>query len=689
MSVGDVTVNPSKLSKKLKGTRVHEHNGVSSIKEKKKQVNNYFHEEKARKSTAVAFLNVESKKKRDSSLAQLSDDCGVHQKKHKHKSKTEDYSSSNIVDYEEPSISSSLSSTGEGKRKKKKKKKKKEREKDVASSFRTDLERDATINNEDECSDFEISTSGHQDFDLSKASLNTKGISEGFGQHDIKQKHNAKLQENRTLNGSGCIASSSSVINYSSSSGEEKRKHKKKKRKKEKERERNFVANNETALEKDASSEHKNAKRKKAENFRDDNVSHETLSPQGMTKHNKPSTITEGGPEGSNVLHKMKQKHKAKSHGHRTSDHPDAIMSPESDSSMLLSDEERSHYERKEKKTNMRWAQVGPNAKMFAKCCYTQEQIDSAVWAADQIHETWFISEKRHEELKAMGIHVRKGIWSMKELNLLKSNMNEYLEEHNLADPMELLYHSFMEEDDVKYWRNFLSKTNFYTRLGRGIQRTLFAVYRCAFRIYDETNYMGYYTEEEVKELKRLFSIHGPDWVIIGQAMGRSNSSVCRKYYKAMMEDINKGSWADDEIDRLKEAVHRVTDTPEGGSVPFKGFSWQAVADIVKTRNSYQCRSQWLYRLCFREDTIKSGKRWSAEDDRKLITRLYTSGVTEECDVDWMDVKSEFDINYSPQWCSFKWTEIKKRVPDYHLLDFEDALDYLYQKYGKTARDSE
>jgi len=688
MSVGDVTVNPSKLSKKLKGTRVHEHNEVSSIKEKKKQVNNYFHEEKARKSAAVALLNGESKKKRDSSFAQLSDDCGVHQKKHKHKSKTEDYSSSDIVDYKEPSISSSLLSTGERKRKKKKKKKKKEREKDVASSFRTDLERDATVN-KDDCSDFEISTSAHQDFDLSKASLNTKGISEGVGLHDINQKHNTKLQENRTLNGSGCIASSSSVINYLSSSGEEKRKHKKKKRKKEKERERNFVANNETALEKDTSSEHKNAKWKKAENFRDDNVSHETLSPQGMTKHNKSSTITEGGPEGSNVLHKMKQKHKAKSHGHRTSDHPDAIMSPESDSSMLLSDEERSHRERKEKKTNMRWTQVGPNAKMFAKCCYTQEQIDSAVWAADQIHETWFIRDKRHEELKAMGIHVRKGIWSMKELNLLKSNMNEYLEEHNLADPMELLYHSFMEEDDVKYWRNFLSKTNFYTRLGRGIQRTLFAVYRCAFRIYDETNYMGCYTEEEVKELKRLFSIHGPDWVTIGQAMGRSNSSVCRKYYKAMMEDINKGSWADDEIDRLKEAVHRVTDTPEGGSVPFKGFSWQAVADIVKTRNSYQCRSQWLYRLCFREDTIKSGKRWSAEDDRKLITRLYTSGVTEECDVDWMDVKSEFDINYSPQWCSFKWTEIKKRVPDYHLLDFEDALDYLYQKYGKTARDSE
>ena len=41
-----------------------------------------------------------------------------------------------------------------------------------------------------------------------------------------------------------------------------------------------------------------------------------------------------------------------------------------------------------------------------------------------------------------------------------------HIQEHNLADPMELLYHSFMEEDDLKYWRNFLSKTNFYTRLG-------------------------------------------------------------------------------------------------------------------------------------------------------------------------------------------------------------------------------
>ena len=31
---------------------------------------------------------------------------------------------------------------------------------------------------------------------------------------------------------------------------------------------------------------------------------------------------------------------------------------------------------------------------------------------------------------------------------------------------MELLFHSFMEEADSKYWKQFLAKTNFYSRLG-------------------------------------------------------------------------------------------------------------------------------------------------------------------------------------------------------------------------------
>ena len=42
-----------------------------------------------------------------------------------------------------------------------------------------------------------------------------------------------------------------------------------------------------------------------------------------------------------------------------------------------------------------------------------------------------------------------------------------HIQEHNLSDPIELLFfHRFMEEDDVKDWKNFIFKTNFYTHLG-------------------------------------------------------------------------------------------------------------------------------------------------------------------------------------------------------------------------------
>jgi len=83
-----------------------------------------------------------------------------------------------------------------------------------------------------------------------------------------------------------------------------------------------------------------------------------------------------------------------------------------------------------------------------------------------------------------------------------------------------------------------------------------------------------------------------------------------------------------------------------------------------------------------------TGSKWSKSHELKLITRLYNSGVTEECDVDWMEVKSEYDINYSPQWLRLKWAEVKKNVPNYQRLNFEDVVDHLYRVYGQTLRDN-
>ncbi|KAJ7376145.1 Homeobox protein Nkx-2.1 [Desmophyllum pertusum] len=199
-----------------------------------------------------------------------------------------------------------------------------------------------------------------------------------------------------------------------------------------------------------------------------------------------------------------------------------------------------------------------------------------------------------------------------------------YLERYNLPSPTNLLFtcNARMDAEEKLYWRRFANSTDFYKELGKGIQRELFSIYRCANRIFDKTNYVGRYS-------------HIPPR---GEKLAQ------------------KGRWTDDEVKRLKEAVHTVTKTSPSDKQPiFHGIPWQPVAELVMTRNRIKCRKKWLDQLCWGTAADNTqGKHWTKRHDLKLITRLYNSGVMEECDVDWMELKSEYEINnnnyYSPQW---------------------------------------
>ncbi|XP_073244834.1 cyclin-D-binding Myb-like transcription factor 1 [Porites lutea] len=79
-------------------------------------------------------------------------------------------------------------------------------------------------------------------------------------------------------------------------------------------------------------------------------------------------------------------------------------------------------------------------------------------------------------------------------------------------------------------------------------------------------------------------------------------------------------------------------------------------------------------------------KKWTKENELQLITRLYNSGIIQECDVDWMEVKSDLKSICPPQWLRKKWSQVKRKAPNYHLLEFEDILDYLYHVYSKNLR---
>ncbi|CAH3029920.1 unnamed protein product [Porites evermanni] len=317
------------------------------------------------------------------------------------------------------------------------------------------------------------------------------------------------------------------------------------------------------------------------------------------------------------------------------------------------------------------------------------EKLREAMAHAEIIHETWTVPTERLKVLKEKGkyrtrIKVKTGKWSLQELRLLQSNMDKFVETYELPDPVRILLRSGTDREDRKFWKRFGRQNEFYKELGRGILRPLNTIYKCATRIYDESNYVGKYSEEEVRELKRLHTVHGADWVTIGQLLGRSRMSVNRKYSKLPTTEGGRGTWTEDEVKCLKEAVYQVTKTAEDQPVPFHGIYWPDVAKIVKTRNIEQCRRKWLENLSWMND--EEEKKWTKQNELRLITRLYNSGITQECDVDWMEVKSDFKSNYPPQWLRKKWLEVKRKAPNYHQMEFEDILDYLYHVYGKTLR---
>ncbi|KAJ7360330.1 Homeobox protein Nkx-2.1 [Desmophyllum pertusum] len=151
---------------------------------------------------------------------------------------------------------------------------------------------------------------------------------------------------------------------------------------------------------------------------------------------------------------------------------------------------------RKKKRKNKRTEDLTTNKDDLANGNYNKTdsanltmdkaKLREATVISNQIHETPSLSKERLETLAKQGIKVKKGKWSEEEKKLLKFNMARYLERNNLSDPTKVLFHSRkVMEDTVErlYWLRFANDTDLYKELGKGIQRELQSITKCARRI--------------------------------------------------------------------------------------------------------------------------------------------------------------------------------------------------------------
>uniref|UniRef100_A0A4W3H5R7 Cyclin-D-binding Myb-like transcription factor 1 n=1 Tax=Callorhinchus milii TaxID=7868 RepID=A0A4W3H5R7_CALMI len=277
----------------------------------------------------------------------------------------------------------------------------------------------------------------------------------------------------------------------------------------------------------------------------------------------------------------------------------------------------------------------------------------------DPVSQAWFTTKEDKDTLQNKGHKWKQGMWSKEEIDILMSNIENYLQMHGLSDATEVIFE--MSKDERK---------DFYRTIARGLNRPLFAVYRRVLRMYDNRNHVGKYTPQEIMKLKELRSKHGNDWATIGAALGRSASSV-KDRCRLMKDTCNTGKWTVEEEKRLAEVVHELTAT-DPGDIVTQGVSWAAVAERVGTRSEKQCRSKWLNYLNWKQS---GGTEWSKDDEINLILRIVDLNAEDENEINWDLMAEGWSSVRSPQWLRSKWWTIKRQVTSHKELTFPASTD--------------
>lgn len=310
------------------------------------------------------------------------------------------------------------------------------------------------------------------------------------------------------------------------------------------------------------------------------------------------------------------------------------------------------------------------NLPTFGTAQLINPQEVTGLSAKQGVNQNWFTSREEKATLHNKGHMWKQGMWSKEEVDLLRSNIQQYCEERDIDDPATIIFE--MSKDERK---------DFYRTVARGLNRPLFSVYRRLIRMYDNKNHVGKYSPEELAQLKKLRSVYGNDWQAIGTAMGRSASSI-KDRCRLMKDNCNQGKWLPAEERRLAEAVYELTNALPGEMIS-SGLSWAIVAERVSTRSEKQCRTKWLNYLNWKE---AGGTDWTREDDVTLICRVYALNVTDENQVDWAELAKGWSSVRSPQWLRGKWWNLRRHVPDNIKVSFQDVCEFLYQHFVQKIR---
>ncbi|KAJ8285668.1 hypothetical protein GJAV_G00029580 [Gymnothorax javanicus] len=290
---------------------------------------------------------------------------------------------------------------------------------------------------------------------------------------------------------------------------------------------------------------------------------------------------------------------------------------------------------------------------------------------------------QRFRTFKKAGVGLRHGRYHTEEVERLKKNVEDFLVLTGIDSATKLFFPSRFPEEKTNIIET-KNKYKFHLRVSEGICRPWHDVYNKGRKMYDNCK-MGRFTDEELHSLQKLHQLHGNKWMKIAELTGRSSHALEKRLSQ---QSLNKGSWTEDELQRLEGALkdHLLTlAAPGAGGASvsrdqlYSKLPWTEVAQKVSTRSWDKCRAKWMAILKKRMYSEEPGG--SLPNKIRLIKALYGLEIEDAADINWEDLTKIFGDVTPHFFLQTRFYQMKVRwVPQWRTLSFGEIIDFLHEK---------